>query len=123
MPAEPTLGGKRVVVVEDEPVVKNTIEAVLGDAGAIIVRAFDHKLDAAILDVRLGYGITSLPIAMTLELRGVPFVFCTAYVDTVMPVIKRRWPRCTILPKPVSTDDLIGAVAALLDPQSLRLRA
>lgn len=123
MAAQPSLRGRRVVVVEDDWVVKNTIEIVLGDAGAVIVPYLDQNLDAAVLDVRIGNGITSLPIAITLELRRIPFLFCTAYGDTVTRPILRRWPNCTILPKPFSADGLIGAVAALLDRQAQHLRA
>jgi hypothetical protein len=39
MLAKPSLWGRRAVVVEDGAVVRSTIEAVLGDAGAIVARS------------------------------------------------------------------------------------
>jgi len=120
MLAKPCLQGRRVVVIEDDPLVKATVETCLSESGAVIVPYFDLKLDAAILDVKIGRGVTSLPIAKTLELRGIPFLFYTAYGDTLAPTIQRRWPHCTILSKPVSENTLIQAVASLLEPQRLR---
>ena len=113
--------GKHIVVVEDEPLIKTAVETILSDAGAIIARAFDQKLDGAILDVRLGNGISSMPIAIGLELRGIPFLFCTGYGDVVGPVIKRRWPRCTILSKPISADALIDGITSMWEPQMNRI--
>ncbi len=43
MSAKQSLIGRRCAVVEDEPVVKITVEAILGDAGAIIVHALDQS--------------------------------------------------------------------------------
>ena len=109
-----SLSGKRVVVIDDDPTVKTAVETALSDAGAIIVLSFDRKVDVAVLDVWIGKGVTSLPIAMALEVRGVPFLFYTAYRDDVAAPILRRWPNCKILPKPLPSDELIAAVETLL---------
>jgi DNA-binding NtrC family response regulator len=116
MHEKPSLMARRVVVVEDEPTVKAVVEATLSDAGAIIVSSFDQRLDAAVLDVRIGYGVTSLPIALVLELRRIPFLFYTAHSDVVTAPIQRRWPNCKILPKPIPGNILIDAVASLFEP-------
>jgi DNA-binding response OmpR family regulator len=46
----------------------------------------DATPEAAILDVNLGSGMTSLPIAQALAERGVPFAFLTAYTRDI-PII------------------------------------
>jgi DNA-binding NtrC family response regulator len=108
------LSGKRIVVVEDQADVKASVEAALSDAGAIIVPSFDRKIDAAILDVRIGNGVTSVPVAIALEQRRVPFLFYTAFAGSVAVALKARWPDCKILPKPVAEDALVAALAQLL---------
>jgi len=117
------LSGKRIVVVEDDSSVKGCVEAALSDAGAIIVVAFDRKIDAAVLDVRIGKGISSVPIAITLELRQVPFLFYTGYSGSVAGALQARWPQCKILSKPLSSEELVSEVAALFTPQATRARA
>ena len=42
-------------------------------------RARTEQIDAAFLDVNLGGGDTSKPVAQILRDRGIPFVFITAY--------------------------------------------
>ena len=106
--------GKRVVVIEDDATVKSAIEATLGDAGAVIVSSFHQKLDAAILDVRIGRGITSLRVAMRLELRLVPFLFYTGYSQTFAKPLRYRFPDCKILPKPLAADQLVDEIVTLL---------
>jgi len=108
------LSGKRIVVVENEADVRASVEAALSDAGAIIVSSFVRKVDAAVLDVRIGKGVTSIPIAIALEQRNVPFLFYTAFEGSLAAVLQARWPTCKILPKPVAEDALITAVAQLL---------
>jgi DNA-binding NtrC family response regulator len=115
-----SLSGKRVVVIDDDPNVKTAVETALSDAGAIIVLSFDRKVDVAVLDVWIGKGVTSLPIAMALELRGVPFLFYTGYGDSVTTPLRSRWPGCKILQKPLSADELVDAVAAMLTPEMVR---
>jgi DNA-binding NtrC family response regulator len=108
------LSGKRIVVVENEADVRASVEAALSDAGAIIMSSFVRRLDAAILDVRLGKGVTSIPIAIILEQRNIPFLFYTAFEGSLAGVLRTRWPDCKILAKPVAEDALIAAVAQLL---------
>ena len=81
--------GKRVLVVEDEPVVAMCLEDILDTLGCITIgpasrlaeglalaRAGD--LDAAILDINLG-GERSDPIADALRMRAIPFTFASGY--------------------------------------------
>ena len=72
------LSGSRIVVYDQDPIIKAGIEAVLSDAGAIIEQSLGDELDAAILDVELGEE-SFAPVATVLELCGVPFLFCSAH--------------------------------------------
>lgn len=114
--------GKRIVVVDDDAGVKATVEAALSDAGAIIVSSWERKIDAAILDVRIGNGVTSIPIAIVLQDRNVPFLFYTAHAGSLAEILRTRWPGCLILSKPIAEDALIAAVAQILRLSDSRLR-
>lgn len=85
------LAGKRVLVVEDEPIVAMMIEDMLTEMGAEVVGpastldralalAAANELDAALLDVNLG-DERSHGVARLLAERKVPFVFATGYGD------------------------------------------
>jgi len=81
--------GRRVLVVEDEPLVAWEMVQVLTAAGVRVLgpvgsvdAAFDllktARPDAAILDLNLG-GELVTPVARRLRQMGVPFVLATAY--------------------------------------------
>ena len=81
--------GKRVLVVEDEPVVAMCLEDILEGFGCITIGpasrlaeglalALAGGLDAAILDINLG-GERSTAIAEALRLQAVPFAFASGY--------------------------------------------
>jgi CheY-like chemotaxis protein len=108
------LSGKRLIVIEDNPVVRMGVEDTLRGAGAIIVKSFNHKADAAVLDVRLNGGVTAIPIALTLGLRSVPFMFYTGQSETALAPIRNRWPGCKIVTKPSTPQQIIDAVVDLL---------
>ena len=80
----------RVLVVEDEVIVAMMIEDMLADLGFEVVGpALDLQralplaqgaaIDLALLDVNLGRGCQSFPVADILRERGVPFLFATGY--------------------------------------------
>jgi CheY-like chemotaxis protein len=81
--------GKRVLVVEDEPIVAMAIEDMLLDLGCVVVGPAAHlsqahalaegeTLDAAVLDININSGRT-YAVAETLRRRGVPYAFATGY--------------------------------------------
>ena len=81
--------GRRVLLVEDEPIVAWLLKDMLVDLGcSVIGPAADvnqalamidaESIDVAVLDVNLR-GQMSYPIADVLVARGVPFVFSTGY--------------------------------------------
>jgi CheY-like chemotaxis protein len=81
--------GRRVLLVEDEPIVAWLLKDMLVDLGLMVVgpaasvnqalAMIDaESIDMAVLDVNLK-GQMSYPIADALVARGVPFVFSTGY--------------------------------------------
>ena len=89
-PRDLTPAGGRVLVLEDSVLVAMEIEAVLAGAGyavlgpaATVAEALQlmetRRVDAAVLDVNLGGGETSFPVAMALRDDGTPFIFLTGY--------------------------------------------
>ena len=86
---------KRILIVEDEPLVSMLIEDILFDLGCVTVGpasnlglglelAASENFDAAILDVRLG-SEDSFPLADVLSRADIPFAFATGYQDTSLP--------------------------------------
>jgi len=117
--------GRRVLVVEDEYLVAETINAMLEDAGAIVVGPFgwcddalayieghDAAFDIALLDVNL-HGQTSYAIADALVARGIGFVFTTGYASGVLSEAYRAYPRCE---KPFKQQSLLCALASAIAP-------
>jgi PAS domain S-box-containing protein len=122
-PAE--LGGRRVLVVEDEPFIAMDVEASLTAAGCIVVgpapsveRALvligNEALDAAVLDANLG-GRSVESVADALAARGVPFVFATGYGREALPAAHGAAP---VLGKPVAPVRLVAAIAALVSARN-----
>ncbi len=115
-----SLGGKRVLIVEDEMLLALDLEEGLRDAGCEVVGPAgslrsalrlveSSEIDAAILDVNLA-GERVFPVAHILCERGIPFVFATAYSgsDELYPSEVRDVPR---LSKPYT----VGQAVATLD--------
>jgi CheY-like chemotaxis protein len=109
------LAGKRVLVLEDEPVVAMLVEDMLVDLGCVVVGpasrlddalaiAEREELDLAVLDINLGRG-DSFPVALVLDRRSVPFVFATGYGDRETP-----FPSAPVVAKPYRADDLYTAL-------------
>lgn len=101
------LTGKRVLVVEDEPIVAMVAEDLLETLGAHVVGVACHITDAvalassadidlALLDVNLN-GERSDAVADVLRARSIPFVFATGYgtsgVDATFaaPVVEKPY--------------------------------
>jgi CheY-like chemotaxis protein len=89
-PEEEQKGAPKVLVVEDEMLIGMDLVMLLEEWGCSAtgpVRTVASALsaveaqrpDVAILDVNLGDGETSIPIAMELAESGIPFAFLTGY--------------------------------------------
>ena len=109
---------KRIFIVEDEILIAFEMVDILEDLGFHIVGpsvhvdeaeelARDEKIDAAFLDVNMGEGKNSEPVAQILRSRGVPFIFVTAYNDDQ---ITFRTSDDRVLRKPVTGKEMIAAL-------------
>lgn len=118
-----SLGGCRVLVVEDEPIVRLDLVGMLEDAGAVVVgdaaslaeglgKAESLACDVAVLDRNLN-GQSSVPLARALSGRGIPFVYVSGYGS----ISRDEWGserEPLHLQKPISPEALVAAVAAAL---------
>ena len=115
------LSGRRVLIVEDEPLIALELRTVLTDEGAQVVGpgrdlaeslalASKAGLSAALLDVRLG-GETVAPLAQALNDRGVPFAFYTGQTET--DLVRQQWPAAPVVAKPSPGRDLVAVVEGL----------
>lgn len=122
MPPRPTLSPPclRVLVVEDEWLIADQIEATLRDAGHAVVGPAptaaealrilgERTVDAGLLDVRIRGG-DSFPVARALGDRGLPFILMTGYLRQDLPPEFRD---CALLGKPITTRPLLAALARL----------
>jgi CheY-like chemotaxis protein len=111
----------RILVVEDELMIRMLLDGMLedlgytmaGEAGAIdeaMTLARQGQFDAAILDVNLnGQPIT--PVVEILVERGLPFVFATGYGQRGVPEAYRTTPT---LQKPFQAEALAQALATVV---------
>ena len=107
------LAGKRVLLIEDDPVIKLGLEAALREAGAVIVRSFEQPADAAVLDVNLGHSVTVSPIAEVLRQRNVPFFFYTGQSEAFLAPVRKRFPQNRMLYKPAKAEQIVAEVSRL----------
>ena len=123
--AEPDLNGKRILVVEDSPVVGPFTVDLLHDLGCEVVgpapnMAVGRELieqadpDAALMDVHIR-GERVFPLCDDLEAQGVPFVLTSGYADWTMPDKWRDRPR---LQKPYTIDDVRDALVDALSAEA-----
>lgn len=82
---------KRILVVEDEPVLAVDLEDMLHDLGAVVIgpvaslqRAIqiveEEPMNGAVLDINIG-GDLVFPLADRLTRKRIPFIFCTSYAE------------------------------------------
>jgi PAS domain S-box-containing protein len=123
LPPQP-LAGRRVIVVDDEPLIAMEIVATLTEAGCEVVgptASIDRAIellasgcDAALIDANIaGEPVDRLPEALTKA--GVPFAFVTGYGVEDLP---QAWRHTPIVPKPFTPDQILAAVRRLLEPRS-----
>jgi CheY-like chemotaxis protein len=115
------IAGRRILVIEDSPVVAPFTQAVLEELGCEVVGpagnmavarelAEQDGIDAALIDVRIR-GEKSYPICEILNRRGVPFVLTSGYAEWGVPAEWRDRPQ---LPKPYKVADLEAALLEAL---------
>ena len=118
----PVLAGRRVLVVEDDPLTALDLCLVLQDLGCVPVgpaasveaampMATLHPLDAAMLDEDLGATLVT-PVAHALARRGIPFVIVSGHLRPLSTnTLITEAPR---LPKPARIAQIGRALAASL---------
>jgi CheY-like chemotaxis protein len=110
----------RILVVEDEYLIRMLLEDMLTDLGHEVSAAVgtlkeaselaeNGEFDAAILDVNLD-GHEIFPVAEILARRGKPFVFVTGYGESILPDAYRGRPA---LQKPFQAAQLEKALSGL----------
>ena len=114
------LEGKRILVVEDEPLLAMDIAGQLEDAGAHVVGPAanasealslieQYRCDAALLDANLdGHPVDA--IAASLTRKGVPFVFVSGYGRESLPA---AFHDAELLPKPFNASQLLEVAGKL----------
>ena len=113
------LSNHRILVVEDEALIAYEIEESIKEAGGIVAGPFatvpeallqieKNTLSAAVLDMQLGED-TSLAIARRLAEKNIPFLFYTAYSETM-----DQWIAVQIVKKPATSAALVSALAGLI---------
>jgi DNA-binding NtrC family response regulator len=116
-----TLEGRRILVVEDSPVVAEACEDMLRDMSCVVVGpaanmaaalqlATEEDIDAAVVDINIRGG-KAFPVLKILDERGVPFLLASGYADWSMP---EEWQDRPRLAKPYSPNLLRESLIALL---------
>lgn len=115
------LRGKKILVVEDSPLIAATTNELLLDLGCEVVgpagnMADAHKLcgnddfDAAMIDLNIR-GAKAFPLLKTLTRRGIPFVLTTGYADWTMP---EEWAQSPRMQKPYTMGMVEASLMKLL---------
>lgn len=114
----------RILIVEDDPLLSMMLEDCLAQLGyqpvlcsyrldMALSEIAAGNIDAAIIDVYLGNGKTSGPIAEALSAKQIPFIVSTGgFIADRSPVFAGR----PLLMKPFTTKSLRQAVTRLLKP-------
>jgi CheY-like chemotaxis protein len=113
-----SLGGLRILLVEDEAMVAMLMEGMLDGLGcqrvewvtsvSAALQALERgEYDGALLDVNLS-GAAVYPVAEALASRKLPFVFVSGYGRTAE--VHPRFPHAAVLKKPFDSGDLASII-------------
>jgi CheY-like chemotaxis protein len=116
------VAGRRILVVEDSPVVGPMTAEILVDLGCTVVGPApnmaaarelvqEERFDAALMDVHIR-GERVFPLCDLLAAKGIPFVLTSGYADWHMP---EKWHGRPRLQKPYSSDQIEQALRACFD--------
>jgi CheY-like chemotaxis protein len=119
--APPDLKGRRILVVEDSPVVGPFTADLLDELGCKVIGPAPNmaaarelidggEFDAALVDVHIR-GERVFPLCELLQQRSVPFVLTSGYADWQMP---DKWQHSPRLQKPYTLEQVEKALASVL---------
>lgn len=118
MPLQATTA-KRVLIVEDDPVVAMLVEDIVRDMGheVLVNLTLDHAMleleaggvDMVLLDMRLR-GESARPVLLELVARRIPFMVLSGLDQSEL---RAEFPYIQVLPKPFCKADLEQAVQQL----------
>jgi DNA-binding response OmpR family regulator len=120
LPSPPVPEPRRILLVEDEPLIAFSLEDLVQELGfAVVGPAYrlsegfalleEEQIDAAILDVNLNEE-RSYPLADLLAEQGVPFLFATGYAEGGV-----EWSgSARVIAKPYTRDQVSRALRDLL---------
>lgn len=120
------LGGKRVMVVEDELLVAMMIEDILLEQDCVVLGPYTNLADAlnaasvetmdlAVLDVNLR-GEKIYPVAKMLSDRTIPFLLLSGYGAHAVPSDQPSWRACA---KPFTPEELTRMLCEQLEAHAL----
>ena len=120
--AKPQLNGRRILVIEDSPVVAPFTADVLAELGCTVVGPAPNmaaarelveagEFDGALVDVHIR-GERVFPLCEMLNARNVPFVFTSGYADWQMP---EKWQDRPRLQKPYTVDQVEEVLGSLFE--------
>ena len=107
--SEGRLDGRRILVVEDSPIIAEDTEQMIRTLGGFVVGpaqnmatalqlAEKEEMDAAVVDINIRGG-KAFSVLSILDGRGIPFLLTSGYANWAMPDEWQERPR---LPKPYS---------------------
>ena len=115
------LRGLRILLVEDDPLIRLDLETSLAELGAIVTAASEVSkalaaleasvLDFAVLDFELG-AETSEPIAEAVQARNIPFLYLSGYSEHDERF--GRWREIRVLAKPLSAARIARGIEDVL---------
>lgn len=117
---------KRIIIVEDEPIVALDFEQLLLNHGYKNISSFYsgreaiedinlHKPDLALLDVRLEDDVSGLDVAIELQKNNIPFIFISAFSDKNNYIRALSLNPSHLFYKPVSSSALLSTVESILN--------
>jgi len=120
--AKPDLNGRRILVVEDSPVIGPFTADLLGELGCEVLGPAPNmaaarelveagEFDAALIDIHIR-GERVFPLCEMLEAQDVPFVFTSGYADRQMP---EKWEDRPRVQKPYTLEQIEKALSALFE--------
>jgi len=119
---KPGLKGRRILLIEDSPVVGPFTADLLDELGCVVVGPAPNmaaarelvdagEFDAALIDVHIR-GERVFPLCEMLQAKGRPFVLTSGYADWQMP---EKWQDRPRLQKPYTLDQVEEALSGLFD--------